>query len=496
MRRRGAWISAAAALVVCTTALTPAGAAPPDPAPRPPLSHVLAVDPSAVDPPDDVGTALAVGCPRAGYGVRSAAPGGGGKTVALTFDDGPGPETAGIIRVLEDAGVAGTFFNIGVNMTVRPSLVRTEQSQDFLLGNHTWSHPEMPMLSASGQAAEMDRATSEQRSLGGTSPCAFRPPYGEYDGATLSLAEARRMEVWNWSVDTLDWQARGSSDPYWVDRIVGLAEAGGDQTHPVLLMHNQPGGSAATLAALPQIISFYRDGGYAFVDLFGHPADQPVTGDWDGNGTETPGVVRGRTWYLRNSNSAGPADIVLRFGTTDDRPVVGDWNDDGVDTPGVVHGRTWYLRDDNAPKDDGRTTLTFGTGSDTAVAGDWNGDGTDTPGVVSGSTWHLRSTNAPTSDQAVLDFGAAGYRPIVGDWNGDGVSTPGMVSETSWHLRDTNAPSSGAVVITYGASTDRLVTGDWDGDGDTTPGVVRGDRWFLRNADSSGGAQKSFTFGP
>ena len=49
MRRRSAWISAAAALVVCTTPLAPVGAAPPDPAPRPPLSHVLAVDPSVAD---------------------------------------------------------------------------------------------------------------------------------------------------------------------------------------------------------------------------------------------------------------------------------------------------------------------------------------------------------------------------------------------------------------------------------------------------------------
>src|SRR3712207_9499701 len=42
------------------------------------------------------------------------------------------------------------------------------------------------------------------------------------------------------------------------------AQAGGSQTHPVILMHNQPGGSPATLAALPRIITYYRDRGYDF----------------------------------------------------------------------------------------------------------------------------------------------------------------------------------------------------------------------------------------
>jgi peptidoglycan/xylan/chitin deacetylase (PgdA/CDA1 family) len=427
--------------------------------------------------------------------VRTVAP-GSGRTVALTFDDGPGPETAAMIRVLEDAGVTATFFNVGVNMTVRPELVRVQETQGFTPSNHSWSHPDMTTLSASAQGTEMDRASAQQRTLTGASPCFFRPPYGAYNGATLSAARSRGMQVWNWSVDTLDWQARGSSAQVWVDRIVSRATAGGSQTHPVILMHNQPGGSPATLAALPRIISYYRDRGYAFVDLYGRTADRPVAGDWDGDGDVTPGVVRGSTWYLRNSNSTGPADVVLSFGFSYDRVVVGDWNGDGIDTPGVVRDGTWYLRTSNAPADNGRTTLTFGTSSYTPVAGDWNGDGVTTPGVVSGGTWHLRSTNAATSGKVVLTFGGAGYRPVAGDWNGDGTTTPGVVSGTTWHLRASNAASSGKTTLTYGASTDRLVAGDWDGDGDGTPGVVRGDGWFLRNANTSGGAQTSFSFGP
>jgi peptidoglycan/xylan/chitin deacetylase (PgdA/CDA1 family) len=69
-----------------------------------------------------------------------------------------------------------------------------------------------------------------------------------------------------WSVDTLDWMATSAS-PYWVHRIIQLAEQGGALPHPILLMHNARPGDPATVAALPAIIQFYRSRGYLFVTL-------------------------------------------------------------------------------------------------------------------------------------------------------------------------------------------------------------------------------------
>jgi hypothetical protein len=127
----------------------------------------------------------------------------------------------------------------------------------------------MSRLSASLQAAEMDNASNQQATIVGNRPCFFRPPYGAYNATTLDLAQARNMAVFNWSVDTRDWEARGSADLMWVNRIISLAQAGASQTHPVILFHNSPTGNPATVAALPSIISFYRDRGYTFVDLAG-----------------------------------------------------------------------------------------------------------------------------------------------------------------------------------------------------------------------------------
>ena len=366
---------------------------------------MLAVDPSTVAPPAGAATAAtraAASCPAAGSGVRRTAP-GSGKTVALTFDDGPGASSERIVQILEDAGVAATFFNIGVNMTVRPSVVAAEASQQFLLGNHTWSHPDMSTLTASAQAAQMDNASAQQAAIVGTAPCVFRPPYGSYNSTTISLAQARGMSFWTWSVDTEDWKARGSGSAFWVNRIVSLAEAGGSQSHPVVLMHNAPGGNPATVAALPTIIQFYRARGYVFVDLMGRVAGRPVAGDWDGNGSVTPGLVRGSTWYLRNSNTAGPADIVLSYGGPSDRAVAGDWDGNGTWTPGVVRGNRWYLRNSNS-SGPGTVAFDYGGASDRPVVGDWDGNGTFTPGVVRGSRWYLRNSNTSGPGTTAFTF--------------------------------------------------------------------------------------------
>jgi len=247
------------------------GAAPP-PIPvyeGPPGPPALMPNGRVAAPPQVSAPQVSAGCSAAPYGPNYYAP-GTGKTVALTFDDGPGASTAKILSILRSKGVTATFFNIGQNAAARPQLVGDEARTGYLIGNHTWSHPNLTTLPAAGQAAQLDEASAEQKTLIGAGPCAFRPPGGNYNSTTLSLARQRQMKVWLWSVDTEDWKARGSSSSYWVNRIIRLAESeGGSQQHPVVLMHNQPGGNPATAAALPTIIDFFRNHGYAFVNLLG-----------------------------------------------------------------------------------------------------------------------------------------------------------------------------------------------------------------------------------
>src|SRR6201989_2034751 len=103
-------------------------------------------------------------CPRASYGAHSYAP-GRGKTVALTFDDGPGRSTAAILKLLKRYRVPATFFNIGVNVAARPSLVRKEVKAGYAIGDHTLEHPHINLLSAAMQGREIDRMNAELKAV-------------------------------------------------------------------------------------------------------------------------------------------------------------------------------------------------------------------------------------------------------------------------------------------------------------------------------------------
>jgi peptidoglycan/xylan/chitin deacetylase (PgdA/CDA1 family) len=144
--------------------------------------------------PVPAATAAARRCPAASYGPSPSAP-GGGRTVALTFDDGPGRTTAEVLAILRRYHVPATFFNIGENEADRRSLVGAEADAGEAIGNHTWNHPDMVGLSAGRQAAELDKATGEQKSIVGFAPCVFRPPYNDYDATRRQSVPCRRSFV-------------------------------------------------------------------------------------------------------------------------------------------------------------------------------------------------------------------------------------------------------------------------------------------------------------
>jgi peptidoglycan/xylan/chitin deacetylase (PgdA/CDA1 family) len=373
-----------------------AATAPPPGSEGPAGAPALMPNGKVATPPQVTAPQVSTSCPAAPYGAQRSAP-GSGKTVALTFDDGPGASTASILSILARYGVPATFFNLGQNMAARPALVRQEASAGYVLDNHTWDHATMTG-SASAQAAEMDRATAEQVSLTGIQPCGFRPPGGSYNATTLSLAQQRRMKFWTWSVDTEDWKANGSASAYWVNRIISLAEQQGRVlTHPVVLMHNQPTGNPATVLALPAIIQYFGSHGYTFTDLLGR-IRAPRTGDYNGDGRTDLAVWRpaNGTWYVRGI-------ATTQWGGNGDVPVPGDYNGDGRTDLAVWRpaNGTWYIR--------GIATTQWGGNGDVPVPGDYNGDGRTDLAVwrPANGTWYVRGI-------ATTQWGGNGDVPVPG----------------------------------------------------------------------------------
>ena len=206
------------------------------------------------------------------------------------------------------------------------------------------------------------------------------------------------------------------------------------------------------------------DDGSASSFYFGNPGDFPFMGDWDCDGTDTPGLYRQADGfvYLRNSNTQGIGEIRFFFGNPGDIPIAGDFNNDGCDTVAIYRpseGRAFIINE--LGENEGglgfaEYNFYFGNPGDKPFVGDFDGDGTDTLGLHRESTGFLYFRN--TNTQGIADFqfyfGDPGDRMIAGDWTGDGNDSPGIFrpGDSTFYLRYTNTQGNADETRTWGGT--------------------------------------------
>ena len=183
----------------------------------------------------------------------------GSKVIALTFDDGPGPYTAQLLDILDQHGAKATFFLIGSKVSAQADVLRRMHSRGHQLGNHSWSHPELPKLPVDQIAGEIDRTNDAIKQATGIKPTVMRPPYGAVNSAVLEQLRLRGMSSILWSVDTRDWADRNS------DIVCSRVVAG---AHPgaIILIHDI---HQTSVGAVPCILSALKQQGYSFVTVQG-----------------------------------------------------------------------------------------------------------------------------------------------------------------------------------------------------------------------------------
>jgi matrixin len=154
-------------------------------------------------------------------------------------------------------------------------------------------------------------------------------------------------------------------------------------------------------------------------------------GDWDGGGNETFGYYEGEFTLLEEYSGV---QYHFDFGNDGDIPLVGDWNGDGIDTIGMYRrsNATFYLRNTNSSGNADIVIPSYAIEGDQPVVGDWNGDGVDTIGIYRPSygQWRLNDQNENNAPEHVFFYGnVGGWVRVVGDWNGDGIDTPGFAQD-------------------------------------------------------------------
>jgi len=190
------------------------------------------------------------------------------KVVALTFDDGPWPETtAQILDVLEANGAKATFFTIGEQISYNTDLVQREHSIGCQVCTHTYDHASgsgqgvnITYMSAEEQINEVQRGyASIKEALGEEPSHILRAPGGNFYGDAIANLEPYVDAEIGWNVDTEDWQRPGADVIY--ERIMSV------EPGQVVLMHDGGGDRTQTVEAVRRAIPELVAQGYRLVTI-------------------------------------------------------------------------------------------------------------------------------------------------------------------------------------------------------------------------------------
>jgi peptidoglycan/xylan/chitin deacetylase (PgdA/CDA1 family)/uncharacterized membrane protein YbhN (UPF0104 family) len=189
-----------------------------------------------------------------------------GRQVALTFDDGPGPDTPAVLDALDRAGARATFFVLGEAALARPDLVREVHRRGHLVALHGHSHRKLHLASPRVIGEELDRGAAAIRAAG-VEPAPFlRSPHG-FKGPLLGRALRRRgLTLVGWTRGVWDTERPGAAA---IAERACTPLRGGE----ILLLHDgcaTPGIDPRrdqSAAAVEEIVRRWRAAGFEFVTV-------------------------------------------------------------------------------------------------------------------------------------------------------------------------------------------------------------------------------------
>ena len=189
------------------------------------------------------------------YTTRGTNYGSGARgAVALTFDDGPHPETTGpLLELLRRRQVKACFFQVGRLVEANPELTARVLAEGHELGNHSYSHDVLLMMRTGSRLADEIRRGQEVLAAQGQRPLCFRPPVGIVNPRLWPELLRQGLMAVGFSRRAMDWGNR--KVPGLSGRLLSGVRAG-----EILLLHDCPGGASFEVAAWLQEVEAVLDG--------------------------------------------------------------------------------------------------------------------------------------------------------------------------------------------------------------------------------------------
>ena len=179
------------------------------------------------------------------------------KQIAISFDAAWGADdTDELIEILGEYKVKATFFVVGDWVDKYPEEVKKLSDAGHRVENHSNSHPYMTKISSEEKLKELNICNEKIKAITNRAPKLFRPPYGDYDNATIEAVESIGMYTIQWSVDSLDWQENATAGSI-IQNCTNRTKEG-----DIILCHND---AEFTPDALPSILEKLQSDGFEFV---------------------------------------------------------------------------------------------------------------------------------------------------------------------------------------------------------------------------------------
>ena len=176
------------------------------------------------------------------------------KAVALTFDDGPNPNTTPVaLELLKKYNAKATFFMVGRSVAGNEDIIKQVVAEGHQIGNHSWSHPLLTKVSLEEAKSQINDTTEALKKASGQDVHIMRPPYG---GINPTIQAAVDQSFILWDIDTLDWKNRNTAS---IMKEVRKAQPGS-----IILMHDV---HQTSINALPSVLQYLTEQGFELVTI-------------------------------------------------------------------------------------------------------------------------------------------------------------------------------------------------------------------------------------
>lgn len=193
---------------------------------------------------------------------------GDGKTVVLSFDDGPAPVEALelILETLDRNDIKAEFFVIGSEVEENPDTARMIVREGHSIQNHSWSHLNLATASEQEVRRELEDTQAIIEDATGITPTKIRPPWGagafegDIDPELAEVVNELELSIVTWDIDSRDTLMPQGPVPEKYSDIESQFIQQPDKTVFNILLHVQEG----TASELPAFIDQLAEWGFTF----------------------------------------------------------------------------------------------------------------------------------------------------------------------------------------------------------------------------------------